>query len=191
MITRREIFPSLVAVTTTGLAHAQTTTFRKKIETECENEKCECEGKPGPKGEKGDKGDPGTCECKHESRSLHVDFEIVINGFKLPTPDIIVNSPNGSDLMDELWYFKKWNACIFFDYSKPIPEYIVFLRGGEIPNWDKVSAIGMRVWTWHAFNPATGSNHACVVSLDKILANPSKIIQNWTSLNNSVTFGKF
>jgi len=188
---RREVIPSMLGLGIGTVANAQTNTYKKPEECNCK-----CEGKvgpPGPKGDKGDKGEPGECNCKHEPKSLHVDFELNVLGLPIPVPDIIVNSPNSGEtgLMDELWYFKRWNACIFFDYSKPIPEYIVFLRGGELPNWDKVSAIGMRVWVWHAFNPATGSNHACVVSLDKILANPSKIIQNWTSLNNSVTFGKF
>lgn len=196
MITRREIFPSLVAVSTTGLAHAQTTTFRKKIETECENEKCECEGKPGPKGDKGDKGDPGICECKHESRSLHVDFEIfpnIMNGIPLPLPDIIVNTPNAGNtgLMDELWYYKRWNACVFFDYSKPISEYIIFWREGEIANWDMISPIGMRVWNWIARNPDNTAAHACIVSLDRILSKSSRIIQDWTPITNSITFGSF
>lgn len=179
MITRRDIFPSLVAVTTTGaIANAQNT-YKKPKEEEC---KCECEGKvgpPGPKGDKGDKGDPGICECKHESRSLHVDFEIVINGFKLPTPDIIVNTPSSgkTGLMDELWYYKNWNACVFFDYSKPIPEYIIFWREGEATTyWDSVSGIGVRVWNWII------KGHACVVSLDKILSKPSRIIQNWAQI---------
>lgn len=182
MITRRDIFPAALGLTVPTLAGA---TGKK--------EKCECECKPipGPKGDKGDKGDPGKCECKHEPESIHVDFEIRALGFPIPLPDIIVNTPNNGNtgLMDELWYFKIHKACVFFDYSKPVPEYIVFYRGGEFPEWERITPMGYRVWNWLVQNPQSGAAHGCIVSLDMILAKPERIIQNWTPI--TTTYGKF
>lgn len=193
MITRRNIFPSILAVTTTG-AIANATGKTPECNCKCKDGKDGKDGKPGPpgpKGEKGEKGDPGECECKHVIRSIHVDFELRALGIPIPVPDIIANTPNDgkTGLMDELWYFKSHKACVFFDYSKPEPEYIVFYRGGEFPVWDRVHGIGHRVWNWIVQNPQTGCAHACIVSLDKILAKPERIIQNWTKI--PTTYGSF
>ena len=187
MITRRDILPSVFGLGIAGVANAQTNTYKKPKEEEC---KCKCEGKigpPGPKGDKGDKGDPGICECKHEQKSLHVDFELNVLGLPVGKPDIIVSTPSLGELNDELWYFKSHNACVFFDYNEK--KYIVFYRGGEFPVWDTITLVGMRVWNWAILNPVSNQYHACLVSLDKILSKPERIIQNWTSI--PVLWGSF
>lgn len=188
MISRREILPSVFGLGITGaIANAQSNTYKKPEECNCK-----CEGKvgpPGPKGDKGDKGDPGICECKHEQKSLHVDFELTIAGYPAGLPEIIVNTPSNGALMDELWYYPKLGACVFFDYSKSVPEFIAFWRGGEYPTWDRITPLGVRVWNWHVHNTSTGKNHVCSVSLDKILSKPERIIQNWTSI--PVLWGSF
>lgn len=192
MINRRNVIPSLLGVVVPSVALA---TYKTPPKKECN---CDCKdgekGDPGDKGEKGDKGDkgePGTCNCKHEFRTVHADFEISILGLDIPQPSIIVNTPNNTPLNDELWYFPQWNACIFFDYALPVPHFITFYRGGELDSWDKVTPMGIRVWNWHKQNPATGRNHVCTVSLDKILANTNKIIHPWTPITPYLTFGNY
>lgn len=191
-ITRRALGPAMLF----GLPAIASATYTKpkKCECNCKDGEKGDPGDPGDKGDKGDKGDPGECKCKpKEPKTIHVDFELTVLGMPIPTPEIIVNTPNAGALNDELWYFPRWNACVFFDYNHPsgIPHYITFYRGGELSSWDKVTPMGVRVWNWHKQNPTTGANHSCVVSLDKILANRSKIIQDWTPITSAITYGSF
>lgn len=195
-ITRRALWSSIPALAIPAIASA-TYTKPKKCECDCKDGKEGPKGDTGPagpKGDKGDKGDPGVCNCQpKELKSIHVDFELTIKGLAIPQPSVIINTPGVGALNDELWYFPQWNACVFFDYNHPsgIPHYITFYRMGEFATWDRVTPMGVRVWNWHKQNPETGRNHSCVVSLDKILANRNKIIQDWTPLTSAITYGSF
>jgi hypothetical protein len=193
VVNRRNFFPALTALAIPTIANATGKITPPKCECkdgkDGKNGKDGKDGLPGPKGDKGDKGDPGECKCNHELKSVHADFELTIAGYPAGLPEVIVNTPSTGVLMDELWYYPKLGACVFFDYSKPEPEFIAFWRGGEFPTWDKVTPMGIRVWNWHVHNNQTGRNHVCLVSLDKILAKPGRIIQNWTKITPS--FGSF
>ena len=190
MITRRNILPGIL----TGLGFttiANATGNPKPCTCNCKDGKDGKDGKPGPpgpKGEKGDKGDPGVCPCKPKVlKSIHVDFELNVLGMPIGKPDIIVSTPSLGELNDELWYFKSFNACVFFDYNEQ--KFITFHRGGEFPVWDTVTPIGPRVWNWAILNPQTSQYHACLVSLDRILSKPERVIQNWTRI--TTTYGSF
>lgn len=190
MITRRNIIPAALGLAIPSLVQATGSKPPK-----CE---CKCEGKPGPKGDTGPMGPAGPkgeCNCKPKTPiSIHLDAEYYLqsNGFPIPTPDITVPTPSNGVLANELWYFKNPNACVFFDYnhSSGIPHFIVFFRAGELNSWDKITPLGDKVWNWIAQNPTTGRAHICIVSLDKIISNPARIIQGWTPIDKAyLTFG--
>ena len=184
-IDRRSLIPALAAMSVASVADATTVPPKK-----CKDGKDGKDGKPGPKGDPGPPGPPGQCECTHPLISSHVDYELTAAGYSIPLPDLSIPTP-GPKIANELWYYRSINACVFFDYHAPTPQYIVFRRGGELRQWDRITPLGDRLWNWIAQNPTTGKAHACIVSLDRILSDRTKIIQDWTPISVGITAGVF